>query len=167
MTDKRLSPPRLPAEGEATRRGFLKGGLIGSAALAGGGLLSSAARAAEPDPAIMEKKDWNQFLGVGPLAALGGGLWLGFESDGLLDRSDMGLLQPGQVSEPFQTQNGWHIVEFLGARQTDRTEEAIRQEARQKIMMQRADQEIEKVLRQFRDEAFVEIRLPGHPDYKG
>jgi peptidyl-prolyl cis-trans isomerase SurA len=76
-------------------------------------------------------------------------------------------LQPGQVSEPFQTQNGWHIVEFLGTRQTDRTEEAIRQEARQKIMMQRADQEIEKVLRQFRDEAFVEIRLPGHPDYKG
>jgi sulfane dehydrogenase subunit SoxC len=69
MTDKRLSPPRLPAEGEATRRGFLKGGLIGSAALAGGGLLSSAARAAEPDPAIIEKKDWNQFLGVGVDAA--------------------------------------------------------------------------------------------------
>jgi hypothetical protein len=30
--------------------------------------------------------------------------------------------------------------------------------------MQRADQEIETVLRQFRDEAFVEIRLP---DQKG
>jgi hypothetical protein len=28
--------------------------------------------------------------------------------------------------------------------------------------MQRAEQEIETVLRRFRDEAFVEIRLPDH-----
>jgi peptidyl-prolyl cis-trans isomerase SurA len=44
----------------------------------------------------------------------------------------------------------------------DRTEEAIRSEARQKIMARKAEQEIDKVLREFRDEAFVEIRLPGH-----
>jgi hypothetical protein len=31
-------------------------------------------------------------------------------------------------------------------------------------MRQRAQQEIEKVIRQMRDEAFVEIRLPGHED---
>ena len=43
-------------------------------------------------------------------------------------------------------------------------EEAIRAEAREKIMRQKANQEVEKVLRQFRDEAFVEIRLPGHED---
>jgi hypothetical protein len=49
----------------------------------------------------------------------------------------------------------------------DRTEEAIRAEARDKIRMQRAEQEIEKVLRQFRDEAFVEIRLPGHQQGSG
>jgi peptidyl-prolyl cis-trans isomerase SurA len=69
-------------------------------------------------------------------------------------------LQPGQTSEPFQTMNGWHIMELIETRETDRTTEAIRGEARDKIRMQRAEQEIETVLRQFRDEAFVEIRLP-------
>lgn len=70
-------------------------------------------------------------------------------------------LEPGETSEPFQTMGGWHIMELQDIRETDRTEEAIRAEAREKIQMQRAEQEIEKVLRQFRDEAFVEIRLPG------
>ncbi|NNJ64658.1 MAG: molecular chaperone SurA, partial [Xanthomonadales bacterium] len=57
---------------------------------------------------------------------------------------------------------GWHIMELMDIRESDRTEEAIRAEARDKIVMRKAEQEIEKVLRQFRDEAFVEIRLPGH-----
>ena len=73
-------------------------------------------------------------------------------------------LQEGEVSQPFQTPGGWHIIQLLGTRETDRTEEAIRAEAREKIMRQKADQEINKVLSQFRDEAYVEIRLPGHED---
>jgi len=68
-------------------------------------------------------------------------------------------LKPNQVSEPFQTEGGWHIMQLLGTREMDRTDEAIRAEAREKIMRRKADQEIETVLRQFRDEAFVEIRL--------
>jgi len=71
-------------------------------------------------------------------------------------------LKPDELSQPFQTSGGWHIIELLGIRETDRTEEAIRAEARDKIMRQKANQEVEKVLRQFRDEAFVEIRLSGH-----
>ncbi|MEE4219120.1 MAG: peptidylprolyl isomerase [Xanthomonadales bacterium] len=71
-------------------------------------------------------------------------------------------LETGEVSQPFQTAGGWHIIELLGIRETDRTEEAIRAEARDKILRQKANQEIEKVLRQFRDEAFVEIRLAGN-----
>jgi peptidyl-prolyl cis-trans isomerase SurA len=71
-------------------------------------------------------------------------------------------LDDGEISQPFQTAAGWHILQMLGTRETDRTEEAIRNEAREKIMRQKANQEVEKVLRQFRDEAFVEIRLPGH-----
>lgn len=73
-------------------------------------------------------------------------------------------LEPGEISQPFQTPGGWHVIELLGVRDTDRTEDAIRAEAREKIMRQRAQQEIEKVIRQMRDEAFVEIRLPGHED---
>ena len=71
-------------------------------------------------------------------------------------------LQENQVSEPFQTEAGWHIMQLLGTREMDRTEEAIRAEARDKIMRRKADQEIESVLRQFRDEAFVEIRLSSN-----
>jgi peptidyl-prolyl cis-trans isomerase SurA len=71
-------------------------------------------------------------------------------------------MKPGEVSEPFQTDGGWHVLELLDIRETDRTEEAIRAEAREKIVMRKAEQEIDKVLRQIRDEAFVEIRLPGH-----
>lgn len=70
-------------------------------------------------------------------------------------------MDPGQVSEPFQTLGGWHVIELLDIREVDRTEEAIRAEARDKIMRRKAEQEVDEVLRQFRDEAFVEIRLPG------
>jgi len=68
-------------------------------------------------------------------------------------------LEQNQISEPFQTGNGWHVIQLLDTREMDRTDEAIRAEAREKIMRRKADQEIETVLRQFRDEAFVEVRL--------
>lgn len=79
------------------------------------------------------------------------------------DRVEQTLLalKEGEISEPFQTMSGWHIMQLLGTRETDRTEDAIREEAREKIRQQKAELEIEKTLRQFRDEAFVEIRLPG------
>jgi peptidyl-prolyl cis-trans isomerase SurA len=76
-------------------------------------------------------------------------------------------LEPNGISQPFQTPQGWHIIQLLGERETDRTEDAIRADAREKIMRQRANEEIQKVLRQFRDEAYVEIRLPGYEDESG
>jgi peptidyl-prolyl cis-trans isomerase SurA len=95
-------------------------------------------------------------------ANLGGDMgWFPPEAFGDRVYQTLTALQPGQTSEPFQTEGGWHIMELLDTREMDRTDEAIRAEARDKIRNQRAEQEIETVLRQFRDEAFVEIRLPG------
>jgi len=95
-------------------------------------------------------------------ANLGGDMgWFPPEAFGERVYQTLVALQPGQISEPFQTMGGWHIMELIDTREIDRTEEAIRAEAREKIRMQRAEQEIEKVLRQFRDESYVEIRLPG------
>lgn len=51
------------AKAAATRRGFLKSGLLGGAALAGG--LASGRAMAEGDPAITEIQDWNRYSGDG------------------------------------------------------------------------------------------------------
>jgi len=68
-------------------------------------------------------------------------------------------LDPGEVSEPFQTNEGWHILKLEGQREADRTEETLRNEARNMIVQQRAEDEVERMLRQFRDEAYVEKLL--------
>ena len=95
-------------------------------------------------------------------ANLGGDMgWFPPEAYGERVYQTLVAMSPGQTSEPFQTMGGWHIIELLDIREIDRTEESIRAEARDKIMRRKAEQEIEEVLRQFRDEAFVEIRLPG------
>ena len=96
-------------------------------------------------------------------ANLGGDMgWFPPEAYGERVYQTLMALKTGQISEPFQTESGWHIIELQDTREIDRTEEAIRAEARDKIMMRKADQEVQKVLRQFRDEAFVEIRLANN-----
>ena len=70
-------------------------------------------------------------------------------------------LEDGELSEPFQTEAGWHIVQRTGFRETDITDDAMRNMARQTILQRKADSEIESFLRQMREEAFVEIRLPS------
>ena len=70
-------------------------------------------------------------------------------------------LEDGELSEPFQTNAGWHLVQRVGFRETDVTDEAMANMARQTIMQRRAESEIEGFLRQMREEAFVEIRLPS------
>jgi len=101
-------------------------------------------------------------------ANLGGDMgW--FPPDAYGDRVYQTLLalKINETSEPFQTEGGWHVMELLGKRDMDRTEDAIRAEARDTIRQRKAEQEVRKVLRQFRDEAFVEIRLPGRESTSG
>jgi peptidyl-prolyl cis-trans isomerase SurA len=50
-------------------------------------------------------------------------------------------------------------VQRTGFRETDVTEQAMRNVARQTLMQRRADSEIESFLRQLREESFVELRL--------
>ncbi|NBB91861.1 MAG: hypothetical protein GVY32_01680, partial [Gammaproteobacteria bacterium] len=42
-------------------------------------------------------------------------------------------LEPGELSEPFQTPSGWHLLRLEDVRQADRTEEVMRSEARQML----------------------------------
>jgi len=68
-------------------------------------------------------------------------------------------LQPDEISQPFRTQFGWHIIQLLARRQFDTTEERIRQTAFNAIREAKADEETELWLRRLRDEAYVEYKL--------
>jgi len=68
-------------------------------------------------------------------------------------------LKENEISEPFHTEFGWHIVQLLGRRQFDTTEESQRQRAFRQLRESKADEETEMWLRRLRDEAFVETDL--------
>jgi peptidyl-prolyl cis-trans isomerase SurA len=71
----------------------------------------------------------------------------------------MNLLAINEVSQPFQTQFGWHVLQVLERREHDNTQEVIRAKARNIIRERKAEEETELYLRRLRDEAYVEIRL--------
>ncbi|WP_075801598.1 peptidylprolyl isomerase SurA [Pseudomonas putida] len=76
-------------------------------------------------------------------------------------REVMANAPQGQVSKPFQTQYGWHVLEVLGRRATDSTAQAREQQAMTVLRNRKYDEELQTWLRQIRDEAYVEIKLPG------
>jgi peptidyl-prolyl cis-trans isomerase SurA len=68
-------------------------------------------------------------------------------------------LQPDEISQPFRTQFGWHIIQLLGRRQFDTTDDVRRQRAFAQIRDSKTDEETELWLRRLRDEAYVEFKL--------
>jgi len=68
-------------------------------------------------------------------------------------------LQVKEISEPFKTRYGWHIVQMLGTRTYDSTDDMRRQRAFGAIRESKADEETELWLRRLRDEAFVEVKM--------
>ena len=93
-------------------------------------------------------------------ANLGGDMgWFAENSYGERVEQILAGLEIDEISEPFQSQVGWHVIQKLGFRETDVSEEARRIRARDSIIQSKADSEVEHFLRQMRDEAFVELRL--------
>jgi peptidyl-prolyl cis-trans isomerase SurA len=68
-------------------------------------------------------------------------------------------LNEGEISQPFRTQFGWHLVQLLGRRMHDITDDVRRQRAFAELREARAEEETELWLRRLRDEAFVEYRM--------
>ena len=69
----------------------------------------------------------------------------------------MKLVPKNTVSEPFRTTYGWHILEVLGERETDISEEMRRNKARELLSNRKFQEEVQMWLRDIRDQAFVEL----------
>ncbi|MCU4376829.1 peptidylprolyl isomerase [Acinetobacter haemolyticus] len=64
----------------------------------------------------------------------------------------------GQLSEPFQSQFGWHILEVTDTRQQDMTKEAQERMARQILGERQFETEVDSWTRELRANAYVEIK---------
>ncbi|MEX2515412.1 MAG: peptidylprolyl isomerase [Gammaproteobacteria bacterium] len=71
----------------------------------------------------------------------------------------MNSLQIDEVSAPFKTNFGWHIVQVLDRREHDSTDELRRAQAREAIHKRKVEEVGQNWLREMRDEAYVEFRL--------
>jgi peptidyl-prolyl cis-trans isomerase SurA len=65
----------------------------------------------------------------------------------------------GQISEPFLSQFGWHILEVVDRRDEDFSEEMIRMRARNLLVGRRFEDEMQVWLQEMRDDAYIEIKI--------
>ena len=64
-------------------------------------------------------------------------------------------LQAGQISQPFRSQFGWHIVEVTDRRVVDETEESKRNKIESQLLQQKQSEAFDIWRRRLRDEAYV------------
>lgn len=63
-----------------------------------------------------------------------------------------------QVSAPFQSPFGWHILQVMDQRQVDMTDDMREQQARNLLQNRKFEEELQTWLLEIRDEAYVEIK---------
>jgi peptidyl-prolyl cis-trans isomerase SurA len=92
--------------------------------------------------------------------AKGGDLgWFVPEQYGTDFGSQVAMLNDGQVSAPFHTEAGWHIVQRIATRQTDAGEENRRARISDTIGRRKLEDEWNRYLQEMRGEAyFVDMR---------
>ena len=101
-----------------------------------------------------------KLLSDGPTAPVGGDL--GWSDPGSFVpefEEVMNNLEIGEVSEPFRSPFGWHILEVLDRRVYDNTEDLKRRNCDARIRNSKMEDETQLWMRRLRDEAFVVIRI--------
>lgn len=89
-------------------------------------------------------------------AAEGGSL--GWVSPGMMVptfEEEMKKLKPGEISQPFLTKFGWHIVQVLSRRKHDNTQQFQRSQAVKLIRKRKTEEAVQDWLRRLRSEAYV------------
>ncbi|MCK5718450.1 MAG: peptidylprolyl isomerase [Thiomargarita sp.] len=67
----------------------------------------------------------------------------------------MDALAINEISQPFKTRYGWHIVQVLERRKHDNTKQALRVKAASRIRQRKIKAELESWLRQLRDQSYI------------
>ena len=94
-------------------------------------------------------------------ANLGGDMgWFAQDAWGTQIAQELGQLKDNEVSKPFQTQAGWHIIQRLGTRQSDMTDQIARNQASQAIGTRKSEQAYDDFLRDLRSNAYIDIVVP-------
>ena len=112
---------------------------------------------------IEEGEDFGELaklLSDGPTAPVGGDL--GWSDPGSFVpefEKVMNDLEIGEISEPFRSPFGWHIVEVLDRRVYDNTEDLKRRNCDARIRNSKMEDETQLWMRRLRDEAFVVKRM--------
>lgn len=118
-----------------------------AARIAGGADFATVAREASDDPNS---------------AAKGGDLgWFTQDAFGPDFGAQVAGLQDGQVSAPFKSSAGWHIVQRIGTRQADVSDDNRRARVRETIGQRKLEEQWNSYQRDLRNEAYVDIRLDG------
>ena len=71
----------------------------------------------------------------------------------------MNKLKPGEISQPFLTRFGWHIVQVMSRRTHDSTSEFEHSQAIQILRKRKTDEAVQDWLRRLRAEAYVDYRM--------
>jgi peptidyl-prolyl cis-trans isomerase SurA len=95
-------------------------------------------------------------------AQSGGDLgWFQLDQYGPEVANALAPLKDNEISQPFQSDAGWHIIQRLGSRQQDLTDTMKREHARDVIRNRKSDEEYDNFLHQVRSESYVDNRLTG------
>ena len=95
-----------------------------------------------------------------PGSALNGGE-LGWSTPGMFVpefEQTMGSIEINEVSAPFLSQFGWHILQVTERRNQDFSENITRNRAQNLLRQRKYEEELQVWLQEIRDEAFVEIK---------
>jgi peptidyl-prolyl cis-trans isomerase SurA len=71
----------------------------------------------------------------------------------------MANTSPGNISRPFKSQFGWHILQVLERRKEDMSDKMKRNQAANVLRSRRFDEEFQLWLTQIREDAYVETKL--------